>query len=116
MTPSTGTSAAATGRDVYDELHDSPEFAELKRRYRSFVLPATVGFLTWYLLYVVLSNWGGDFMSHRVVGNVNVALLFGLLQFVSTFLIAWLYARHMNTHVDDLAHDLDVRYNEERTR
>jgi uncharacterized membrane protein (DUF485 family) len=55
-------------------------------------------------------------MSQKVFGHINVALLFGLLQFVSTFLIAWLYARHMNTHVDDLAHDLDVRYNEERTQ
>ena len=110
MTPPTGTRAAATGRDVYDELHDSPEFAELKRRYRSFVLPATVGFLSWYLLYVVLSNWGGDFMSHRVVGNVNVALLFGLLQFATTFVLAWLYSRYSTSRLDPLARELDAQF------
>ena len=43
-----------------------------------------------------------------------MALIFGLLQFVSTFLIAWLYARYMNNKVDDLAHEIDVRYNEEK--
>ncbi len=47
--------------------------------------------MTWYLLYVVMSMWAHDFMSTKVVGNINVALVFGLLQFVSTFLIAWLY-------------------------
>lgn len=97
---------------IYDELAATEDFREVRRRYGVFVLPATVAFLTWYLLYVVMSNWAHDFMSQKVVGHINVALVFGLLQFVSTFLIAWLYARHMNNHVDDLAHDLDVRYQE----
>ena len=39
-----------------------------------------MAFLAWYLLYVVLSNWAADFMSIKVVGNINVALVFGLLQ------------------------------------
>ena len=81
---------------VYDRLHGSPEFVELRRRYRGFVFPATVAFLAWYLLYVVMSNWAHDFMSTQVVGNINVALVFGLLQFVTTFLIAWFYARYMD--------------------
>ncbi len=33
-------------------------------------------------------------MGTKLVGNINVALVFGLLQFVSTFLIAWLYSRY----------------------
>ena len=80
---------------VYDRLHATPEFQELKKRHTSFVLPATIAFLSWYLLYVVMSMWAHDFMSRQVVGNINVALVFGLLQFVTTFLIAWLYARYM---------------------
>jgi uncharacterized membrane protein (DUF485 family) len=98
---------------IYVELHESAEFDELRSKYRSFVIPATVAFLAWYLLYVVMSNWAHDFMSIKVVGNINVALIFGLLQFVSTFLIAWLYARHMNTHVDPLARSLSARYDAE---
>ena len=73
-----------------------PEFDELRRRFRRFVFPATVAFLSWYLLYVVMSNWAPRLHEHKVVGNINVALVFGLLQFVTTFLIAWLYARYMN--------------------
>jgi uncharacterized membrane protein (DUF485 family) len=107
----------ATRHDpVYDRLAETEEFREVRRRTGLFVIPATAAFLGWYLLYVVMSNWAHDFMSQKVFGHINVALIFGLLQFVSTFLIAWLYARHMNTHVDDLAHELDVRYEKERTR
>ena len=107
---------AARHDPVYDTLAETAEFREVRRRTGAFTIPATAVFLGWYLLYVVMSNWAHGFMSTKVFGHVNIALLFGLLQFVSTFLIAWLYARHMNTHVDDLAHDLDVRYNEERRR
>ena len=70
------------------------EFAGLRRTLRRFVFPMTVAFFLWYALYVLLSAYARDFMSIKVVGNINVALIFGLLQFVSTFLIAWLYARY----------------------
>ena len=95
---------------VYDRLHDTAEFAELRRRYRGFVLPATVAFLTWYLLYVILSNWAGDLMSTQVVGNVNVALVFGLLQFLTTFGLAWYYARFSAAKLDPLARQLENDY------
>ena len=101
----------ASGHDpVYDELHESAEFLRLRALYRRFAFPATVAFLAWYLLYVVMSNWATDFMDTKLVGNINVALVFGLLQFLTTFLIAWLYARYMNRNVDPLARDLEKRY------
>ena len=95
---------------VYDDLHDRPEFTELRSRYRGFVFPATVAFLVWYLLYVVLSNWAGDLMAHKLVGNINVALVFGLLQFVTTFLLAWLYSRFSASRLDPRAGQLDDEY------
>ena len=56
-----------------------------------------MAFLAWYLLYVVMSNWAPRLHEHQaLVGNINVALVFGLLQFVTTFLLAWLYARYAN--------------------
>ena len=104
----------AQGRDpVYDRLHESPDFIELRKRYRGFVIPATVAFLSWYLLYVVMSNWADDFMSKQVVGHINVALVFGLLQFLSTFVLAWLYSRYMGRNVDQLARDVELRFDNE---
>ena len=101
---------------VYDTIHATEEFAELRRRYRSFVFPATVAFLSWYLLYVVLSNWAHDFMSVKLVGNVNVALVFGVLQFVTTFVLAWMYSRYSTTKLDPLARSLDERFQREGGR
>jgi uncharacterized membrane protein (DUF485 family) len=104
---------ASTHDPVYDELHESADFVDLRRRFRAFVFPATAAFLAWYLLYVVMCNWADDFMSKQVVGHINVALVFGLLQFVSTFTIAWLYSRYMARNVDPLARDVELRYNEQ---
>lgn len=98
---------------VYARLHATAEFAELRHRYRGFAFPATVAFLTWYALYVVLSMWAHDFMSKQVVGNLNVALVFGLLQFLTTFALAWVYARFSAAKLDPLARRLDEQYQRE---
>ena len=81
----------------------SDEFGELRRTIRRFIFPMTAAFLVWYLLYVVLSAYARDFMGAKVVGNINVAFVFGVLQFVSTFLIAILYSRYAARRFDPLA-------------
>ena len=48
------------------------------RRFRRFVFPMTALFLAWYFLYVLLAAFAPDFMATKVVGNINVGLLFGL--------------------------------------
>jgi len=95
---------------IYDRLHESPDYVELRHRYRGFVIPATAAFLSWYLLYVVMSNWATGFMDTKLIGNVNVALVFGLLQFVTTFLLAWLYSRYSAEKLDPLAAKLEDDY------
>jgi uncharacterized membrane protein (DUF485 family) len=87
----------------YVAVQQSDEFAELRRRLRGFVFPMTVAFFLWYALYVLLSAYARGFMGTKIVGNINVALLFGLLQFVSTFLIAWLYSRYAAQKLDPTA-------------
>ena len=95
---------------IYAELHDSDDFVELRRRFRNFVFPATLVFMGWYLLYVIMSNWAGGFMGTQVIGNINVALVFGLLQFVTTFGLAFLYSRYSNAKLDPLARSLNEDY------
>jgi uncharacterized membrane protein (DUF485 family) len=94
----------------------SEEFANLKRHFRRFVFPMTAVFLGWYLLYVIASGWARDFMGHELWGNINVAYVFGLLQFVSTFLIAWLYERYMVKNVDPLAAQIRGQFEREVVR
>ena len=100
-----------TDSDRLIAVQQSAEFARLRRKFRAFAFPMTVVFLSWYLLYVIASGWARGFMGHELWGNINVAYVFGLLQFASTFFIAWLYERYMNKNVDPLAerirHDLE---------
>nr|WP_236751057.1 DUF485 domain-containing protein [Actinoalloteichus hymeniacidonis] len=84
-------------------MQASPEFGDLRRRLRNFVFPMTALFLGWYLLYVLLADYAHEFMSIKVIGNINVGLILGLLQFVSTFLITTLYVRFANRKLDPLA-------------
>ena len=102
-----------SGHAVYEELAASDDFRELRRRYRAFVLPYTLAFLAWYLLFVLMSNWADGIMDIKLVGHINVALVFGLLQFVSTFAIAFVYSRFANRRLDPLAGNLRERYYDE---
>jgi uncharacterized membrane protein (DUF485 family) len=94
---------------IYDQLHETAEFQELRRRFRRFAFPATVAFLAWYLLYVVLSVYAHDFMARPLFGNVSVGLAFGLLQFVSTFVLTHMYVSHANRRTDPIADEMRDR-------
>ncbi|KZB86465.1 DUF485 domain-containing protein [Amycolatopsis regifaucium] len=87
----------------WEKVQASPEFTELRRRLRVFVFPVSALFLIWYLLYVLLADYAAGFMSTKLFGNVNVGLVFGLLQFVSTFVITGLYVRYAGRKLDPLA-------------
>ncbi len=100
---------SSAGPDRYTEMQASAEFGELRRAQRSFAFPLTVAFIAWYLLYVLLSNYAGGFMGTEVVGNINVAFVFGLAQFLTTFLIAWWYSRHAAAELDPRSEALRTR-------
>jgi uncharacterized membrane protein (DUF485 family) len=84
----------------------SPEFQALRSRRRRFVFPVTAAFLAWYLLYVLLASYAPAFMSIKIGGNFTVGLLFGLLQFVSTFAITTWYVRFADRKLDPHAEAL----------
>jgi len=92
-----------TPTEKYLEVQRSDEFAGLRRKLRNFIFPVTVAFFLWYALYVLLSAYARGFMSVKLIGNINVALLLGLLQFVSTFVIAWYYSRFAARQIDPIA-------------
>ncbi|GCA98315.1 MULTISPECIES: DUF485 domain-containing protein [Mycolicibacterium] len=93
---------APTG-EQFLAMQASPEFQELRTRLRRFVFPMTAFFLVWYGLYVALGAFAHDFMAIRVFGNINVGLLIGLGQFLTTFVITGLYVRFANRELDPRA-------------
>ena len=89
--------------DDFLEMQASPQFQELRRTLRRFVFPMTAFFLLWYSIYVLLGAFAHDFMATKVWGNINVGLILGLLQFVTTFVITGLYVRFANRELDPRA-------------
>src|SRR6478609_5591302 len=90
------------GQD-YLAVQASPEFQELRNRLRRFVFPMSALLLSWYSAYVLLGAFAHDFMAIKVWGNINVGLLIGLGQFVSTFVITAIYVRFANRELDPRA-------------
>lgn len=103
--PAGGTDQAPTAED-WARVQASPEFVQLRQRLRSFVFPMTGLFLAWYLLYVLVADYAHGFMSIKLIGNINIGLVFGLLQFVSTFGITALYVRYANRRLDPVAEQI----------
>lgn len=101
--------------DVYLEVQRSAAFQEVRSRYRRFVVPGVAVFFTWYVGYVVTATTAPGFMARPVAGAVNVAMVAGLGQFLTTFLFTWAYARHARLRRDRAA--LDLRWDtQELTR
>ncbi|TWF84724.1 DUF485 domain-containing protein [Streptomyces capillispiralis] len=97
---------AARSADVYLEVQRSAAFQEVRSRYRRFVVPAVVVFLAWYVAYVVTATTAPDLMARPVAGAVNLGMLAGLGQFLTTFLFTWAYVRHARLRRDRAALEL----------
>lgn len=101
---------ARTGADdPYVALQETEEFQDLRKKFRGFVFPMTAFFLSWYFLYVLLSIFAPDFMNTPISGLITVGLVFGLLQFVTTFAITFIYARWASRVFDPAAEALGAR-------
>ena len=90
----------------FEEVQATEQFKELRRRHRSFVFPMAVAFLLWYFAYVLLADYAVDFMSTKVWGNINIGLIMGLLQFVTTFAITGWYVSYSNRKLDPIAAEI----------
>ncbi|MFE7173111.1 DUF485 domain-containing protein [Streptomyces sp. NPDC057616] len=100
---------------IYLEVQRSAAFQEVRSAYRRFVVPGVAVFFVWYVGYVVTATSAPGLMAHPVAGSVNVAMLAGLGQFLTTFLFAWAYARHARLRRDRAA--LELRWDtQELTR
>ncbi len=97
--------AAGAGAEAaeYAAIQATPEFQELRSRYRRFVFPVTGGALAFYFAYVLCAAYAPGFMSEKIAGNINVGLVFGLLQFVMVFAVTTFYVRFARTVLDPRA-------------
>lgn len=87
----------------------SPAFGRLRRDHRRFVFPMAGLFLVWYLAYALTAMYAPAFMSQRLWGNITVGIVWGILQFVSTFAITGAYIAFAGRRLDPQAADLRAR-------
>jgi uncharacterized membrane protein (DUF485 family) len=92
-----------TGEVDYMAIEKSPEFENLRHRQRSFVFPVLAACVVWFVVYVCLAGWATDFMSTKVFGNINWAIILGLAQIVTTFIVTTWYVSFANRRLDPLA-------------
>ncbi|MBM7368035.1 DUF485 domain-containing protein [Gordonia hydrophobica] len=103
-------SDVSPSQDEFLVAQDSPEFTKLRATLRRFVFPMSAFFLLWYAAYVLLGAFAHDFMGTPVWGNINVGLILGLLQFVTTFGITFLYVRFANRELDPRAEEIRQKF------
>jgi uncharacterized membrane protein (DUF485 family) len=99
--------------EIWMKVQESDEFAAHRKRFRSFAFPFAVGFLVWYFSFIMLTTFARDFVNTPVFGNINVAFVLALLQFVTTFGIAWLYDRFATKNLDGPAEKLKAQIESE---
>ena len=81
----------------------SPEFRELLRRRRSFVIPALAFVFVWYFGFIALAGYAPDFMGERIYEGFTVGYALALSQFLMTWFLGWLYLRRADRVFDPLA-------------
>ena len=118
FTPGAGEGAAAAGagaeqRIDWEAIEREPEFQELVRTRRAFVVPATIFFLAWYMGFIVLTAVAADFMGERVYQGLTVGYVLALTQFLMVLVLGILYLRKSENVFDPLAERAIAKYVDE---
>jgi uncharacterized membrane protein (DUF485 family) len=87
--------------DIWIKTQKSAEFKAHRKRFRSFTFPFAVGFLVWYFTFILLTTFARDFVNTPVFGNINLAFVLAIGQFVTTFAIMWIYDVYATKKLDE---------------
>jgi uncharacterized membrane protein (DUF485 family) len=98
----TGTEAPIAA-SKWDALAASAEFRRLISARRNFIIPAVVFFLVYYFALPLSNGLAPGLMNTKVIGNINLAYLFALSEFVMAWVLAAVYIRRANRIFDPLA-------------
>jgi uncharacterized membrane protein (DUF485 family) len=88
----------------WERIEQSPEFQELVHKRRSFVVPATIFFLAYYMGFILLTGYAEDFMASSVYEGLTVGYCLALTQFVMVFVLGIWYLRKSDRDYDPLSH------------
>src|SRR5215213_1681580 len=87
----------------WQAVERSPEFRELVRRKKAFIIPATLFFMAWYFGFIILAGYAPDFMGREfITDGLTVGYALALSQFVMTWVLGWMYLRRADRTFDPL--------------
>jgi uncharacterized membrane protein (DUF485 family) len=98
--PGTLSYVDSNGKPNFELIRQTDEFRTLRRRLTTFIFPMSALFLASYLTFVLLSAYAKDFVSTKVIGVINLGILLGLSQFVTSIIITLGYARYAKRRLD----------------
>jgi uncharacterized membrane protein (DUF485 family) len=115
MAQTDGSGAALAGGSEHHAEVDwetaerSPEFRELIKRRRAFVVPATIFFLAWFFGFILLTAYAPSFMGESVYEGLTVGYCLALSQFIMVWGLAAWYLRRSDRVFDPLADKAALR-------
>jgi uncharacterized membrane protein (DUF485 family) len=77
----------------WQAVNDDPVFHELLKAKLRFIIPSTIFFFVYYFALPVLVGYCPALMAKKVWGEVNLAYLFALSQFIMAWVLAGIYVR-----------------------
>jgi len=92
-TNSGGASPTGLSHSDYERIEQDPGFRALIAEKVRFILPATIFFLVYYFALPVLVGYFPGLMETKVIGDINLAYLFALSQFVMAWAVMYMYVR-----------------------
>lgn len=81
----------------------SSEFRELIAARRRFVVPATIFFLSWYFLFILLAGYAPGFFGSSIYEGLTVGYVWALTQFVMVGVLGLMYLKRAQNVYDPLA-------------
>ena len=85
----------------WQAIERSPEFQELVRARRSFLVPATIVFLVGSLGYLLIAAFAQDWLGGDI-GGIPIAFLAAITQVLLTWAITWAYLRKADSTFEPL--------------
>jgi uncharacterized membrane protein (DUF485 family) len=86
----------------WQAIERSPEFQELVRKRRSFLIPATIVFVVGAIGYLLLAAFDHGLMGKQVLGGIPFAWLAALTQVLLTWVLTWAYLRRADSTFEPL--------------
>lgn len=89
-------------------IQADPRFQRLHRRKTRFLAGLMVLATAYFFLLPLGAAWAPELFATRLLGHVNVGIVFALSEFLMVLAVAVLYLRRANREFDRLAEEIDI--------